>query len=542
MFINTVTAREMTWWAFLMLSLMLSLVIYFIPSVAFAQAEPMPGAPECVREGGLTYYAVCNVRGAFNVAVDALLPVYIDIAETVMGVVMTIALTIFGIRMMFGAVPRLGAEAFVLLFKIAVIIYAMDEFDYLYEAIIGTIEDFMMIVTEPLQTSAMAASCQLSVSPDDTLAIWQRADCMLGALFGFGAVSGGLFSGFGVILTGAVGSSVENDLLGSIGPMIIMFGATMMLGLLFAVFRAVFMYLIAYLSISFLIILGPLVFLCLLFKRTKPFFDRWLKLIFSLMLQPILIFAFLTLMIICFDKVLFESPNSLVAKVSGGCTACNINNNCDPAVTSESGGVCTYEVLGRVINQMQADDSLYQCYVVHDSTAIDATFLLENNCLRSDPQYAQQRNRPGDVNVNYIDWSNPECRAKFQESMSSPAMSSQRGAMNSADEYLCIDAVPEPIFGAIFVVVLMLYVLYVSLMYVPDLVTSLTTPFGEGRIDVGNVSSAMQMPLEQPMRGAIQSLGEDVASSPNAGFNAAQTGRHMLEGFLSPLGIRRPPG
>jgi hypothetical protein len=118
---------------------------------------------------------------------------------------------------------------------------------------------------------------------------WYRIDDFLGKLFGAGPQIV-LFQGLMGILGGALTSS-------TVGVILFIAGFLAILDILTFLIRVVFTYLAAYLVIAFMIIISPIVIPLALFFTTEYYFRKWVDMLISAMLTPVLLFAFLQLFV-----------------------------------------------------------------------------------------------------------------------------------------------------------------------------------------------------------------------------------------------------
>ena len=73
-----------------------------------------------------------------------------------------------------------------------------------------------------------------------------------------------------------------------------------------------------------MVLVSPLFIPLILFRATKSYFARWLRLTASFIIQPIILFAYLTMLLAAFDTVVFNGPNSLYHAIAGNAA----NNAC----------------------------------------------------------------------------------------------------------------------------------------------------------------------------------------------------------------------
>ncbi len=64
---------------------------------------------------------------------------------------------------------------------------------------------------------------------------------------------------------------------------------------------ALHIFIISSISIISLIYISPITITCVLFKKTKNIFDKWWKYLLSFALQPVILFAYLGVLIFAFD-------------------------------------------------------------------------------------------------------------------------------------------------------------------------------------------------------------------------------------------------
>ena len=147
------------------------------------------------------------------------------------------------------------------------------------------------------------------------LRIWDTLDCKITRALGYGPeistpnLAKMIFAGF---LTGGLG--------------ITFFFAAFAYGfmLISIVLRAVHITIMSVMAIILLIYVSPLTILCVMFERTKGIFENWWKQMLGFILQPMILFAYIGLMLTVFDNMFigtarFESYNinsSILPKIN----------------------------------------------------------------------------------------------------------------------------------------------------------------------------------------------------------------------------------
>ncbi len=127
------------------------------------------------------------------------------------------------------------------------------------------------------------------------LQIWDVLDCKLMRALGYGpdvSVPNLVISIFAGFLTGGLG--------------ILFVVATFFFAFFFLslILRALHIFLLSTVAIVILIYVSPIVFTCILFQKTKSIFDNWLKQLIGLVLQPVILFAYLGIFISIFEYVI----------------------------------------------------------------------------------------------------------------------------------------------------------------------------------------------------------------------------------------------
>ena len=146
------------------------------------------------------------------------------------------------------------------------------------------------------------------------LRIWDTFDCKIARALGYGPeistpnLAKMIFSGF---LTGGLG--------------ITFFFAAFAYGfmLISIVMRAVHITIMSVMAIILLIYVSPLTIVCAMFERTKGIFENWWKQMLGFILQPMILFAYIGLMLTVFDDMFIGTArfepylnNSLLPRIN----------------------------------------------------------------------------------------------------------------------------------------------------------------------------------------------------------------------------------
>ncbi len=151
------------------------------------------------------------------------------------------------------------------------------------------------------------------------------------------------------------------------GILILVFVLLFMIFLLNIMFIVVGTYFESVIAIALLVFLSPLFVPAALFPQTKKYFDGWLSAIFGYILYPVILFAFVALMLNSFDALYYgDSTSSGKNKwVSSESTASN-NPNClapgDPRKgTQRETSICS-NIGPRFQEKCMIDDRLYNTH------------------------------------------------------------------------------------------------------------------------------------------------------------------------------------
>jgi hypothetical protein len=248
--------------------------------------------------------------------------------QTIVYAAMLLSLAIFGSKIAVGAVEKLEQETVMYLFKFGGILYFMTEYDTIYlsfiDILFGTLNDLANATTSTGSLHCPAtASNAATTSP-----IWHRADCIFDMVVGLSsnaAINGG--GSEDGLSRGMMGFFYYNLQSGALGILIGLVGLYICFNLLMALLRASYTYIIALITLSFVFIIGILFVPLIIFGYTYSIYERWFKMGLGMILQPLILFAYLNVLFIAFDTLLFSGDNSLMSTISGGAVGDDFNLN-----------------------------------------------------------------------------------------------------------------------------------------------------------------------------------------------------------------------
>lgn len=143
--------------------------------------------------------------------------------------------------------------------------------------------------------------------------IWDYLDCT------FEMMIGG-------ILSAAKNSTITYGFLGFLMACVVSKGFGITIGLVgfylviqfvMAVVRSLYIFITGYMGLAFCIVIAPIFIPTLLFQSSAPYFTRWLKKMLGFMLQPIIVAAYLGMLLTAFNVVVFSGPYSITAALAG---------------------------------------------------------------------------------------------------------------------------------------------------------------------------------------------------------------------------------
>lgn len=294
-------------------------VLMVSPSAAYAT----PGSVnidminECKFYQGLVNRFGSCIRGVINdVAQDYFSNMYSYFVGA-MNAFLTLGVVLYGVMIAAGLIENIKRDMVVLLVKIAFVIYFAQNLSWIYDNVVDIMDGLIQMYFD-FSSSMDEGLCRIIGTG---FGPFQRLDCLMDLVIGLNTSGyGGSYSekvGGDGLGRGLINFFFKAGLSSSIGIVVSAIGFAMVYTLIFTVIRIVFMYLMSLIGLTFIIMLGPIFLPLVLFKVTKQYFDKWLNLVVSFGLQPVIMFAYVALMIIAFDKAIFSGSNSLVSAIAG---------------------------------------------------------------------------------------------------------------------------------------------------------------------------------------------------------------------------------
>lgn len=226
-----------------------------------------------------------------------------------------LAVTLFGAQILVGSVEKPGVDAFTLLLKIGAVLLFTNNFGGFVPHIFDSMESLAGYAMSYIGDSAQSpflASCSEAGGFYD-VSIWRRIDCIIQRLFTGNDDASGAGYQAGVLWVLAV-AIFWTTFLGFFvfGVMVSTFVMIFLL-----VVRCVYVFLSAYAMLSLLIIISPLIIPLVLFKSTAEHFTKWLKQVMSMILLPMLLFAYMAFVFAIIDAMFFKDEPYSLARILG---------------------------------------------------------------------------------------------------------------------------------------------------------------------------------------------------------------------------------
>jgi len=246
---------------------------------------PGDACPTTLSFDNVFSFLVCNMQQlASNVLGQMYCGLIFKLAPAVWALI-TLAVLIFGISFTIGTTAATGAEAIAFLLKIGFVAAFATNADYIigyaYQFFIGGMSTGVTVVLNGMGvTNASTGAEAFKLLDNFFKQILDYAVGGSGSPIGEEKCKNALFA---VLAT-----------MGMAFPLVAYFSLALIAKIFLAIFRAIFGYIYAIFGVTFLIILSPIFVSFQLFKPTQSYFNKWLGYMVSMMIQVVLLFAFLT--------------------------------------------------------------------------------------------------------------------------------------------------------------------------------------------------------------------------------------------------------
>ena len=230
--------------------------------------------------------------------------------DAVTGAIASFAFMVLGYKIMLGTHSGFTREILITAFRVGGVLIFFQNFTYFHNAIVGVTGWMGEIVSQAASNSGLGKICPASASGSPN--VWSEWDCIAEMLMG--GFSGGFLLGITGFLLVIAGSTFGIGI--GFGLAIMFVGFTFMVTLLLAAMRAVYVYLNAVMSVSFLFLVAPLFVPMLIFNSTVEYFMKWMRMLISFPLQVMVLYLMMFMSITAIQFTVFVGSNSLIGVIT----------------------------------------------------------------------------------------------------------------------------------------------------------------------------------------------------------------------------------
>lgn len=289
---------------------------YTFFSAAYRPANGMTNTAlqQICLNGYFTARVVNCVRGIIDGAVQTFLDEFQLALNGFILALVTLAVTLFGGKILLGAVEKPGQEAFTLLLKIGAVLLFTNSLGGLLPALFPTMESlagYGMSYIGDTGTSPFLQSCSEAGGVDAS--IWSKVDCIMQRMFTGGDIEDGNGYRIGVLWVLAVAIFWT----GFLGFFVFWMMVVVFWMIFLLVIRCVYVFLAAYAFLALLTVISPLIIPLVLFKNTVNYFNKWWRQFLSMIIQPMLLFAYMSFVFAMIDSMFFQDNEYSLSRILG---------------------------------------------------------------------------------------------------------------------------------------------------------------------------------------------------------------------------------
>ncbi len=369
--------------------LMMVMTADMVMSQASAQGALQLGTAEqrCQQfkaEGVLVPYIVRCVEMMVREALVEFITQFYPMVVGTVEIVMILGVTLFGTMVAIGALEKTSRDTFVTLFKFSAIIFFIqpDQVLWLFNSGMTFLEELTDMVFQWGKLPMQQGRCMALYGGDPSL--WQRVECMIDVTIGIagkgegGPAANGELEGISRGMFHFLMTNMTTENSGGLSPLMGGLGFYVAYTILKATIKSIHTYLAAILGLGFMLVLSPIFVPLIFFKVTRTYFDKWMRICGSFILQPVILFGFLSFMMIVMDQQLFNFTGTVAGE------DCARDQNCFIAKRLADGGADVRTKVGAFENQAEATEETGEV----------------NRNLRSVLGAVQERSRNQDVDLS----------------------------------------------------------------------------------------------------------------------------------------------
>lgn len=283
------------------------LLVVFAAPAAWANSPPVVVIANdysiCPAYSGFVYKIVTCIKDVILWAMLKYLTPFMTYAANMIGAFITLAAVFTGFLIATGRVQNFSRDGLAFFVKAGIVsVFALN-----FGNIAATIFNIMDWL---LNAMAIATFYSSPMCPIVSNNMWVRVDCLLEMIIGGFLPGGSLYNGvMGFIITCLVS-----------GPFGLFFGIMgfIMIGcLVLGIAQCAYTFVMSCISIAFMICVAPIFVPMLMLEVTRGYFEKWLRLTLGLIIQPAVLFAYMAMLLLAFDVVMYTGPSSIYAAVTG---------------------------------------------------------------------------------------------------------------------------------------------------------------------------------------------------------------------------------
>jgi type IV secretory pathway VirB6-like protein len=334
------------------------LVVMLAASHASAAETAAPATTQvqsyCDGYVGLTNRMAACIRKSIDTAAEKFFTSFYGMLQTAITAFMTLAVIVYGILLAYGLVERIGRDTMLLLLKVAAVAAFCSNTPQIYKMTIQAMDGAALAAVSYVPPSGKADSSGSDFSQNKCMqnmvkeqaasnknlpvvGPWLGIDCLLDTVIGIkvspkeGSAPNSTAVWYNEQFDAAQASKADNPGMARsliflffsgvqssiFGIMLGLAGFFFIAGLIMLIIRSFFTYIAGYLGIAVMVIVSPLFIPLVLFRETKVYFDKWVKLMISFALQPVLMLVFITFSLAAMDFAVLSGNYSVVYRMVG---------------------------------------------------------------------------------------------------------------------------------------------------------------------------------------------------------------------------------
>lgn len=284
-----------------------------------------------------------HLSGLLNMQNGGFLGVIVKLLAPYEWAAITLAVTLYGVKLVTMEVREVLKESASLLFRVVLVVYMIASLnsaqfyhsgtgDGLYGALADGMGELVAIVSTAFKQTIPGCNPAIPVGANvSEYKVWGEFDCMFSTMFNLsapGAVGVGIIAMAGAALFSA-----------PVGVAILMMAITLFVQIFLTLSRAIYTLLLSYLLLALLTIIAPLLIPLLVFDNgfTRDVFWKWVGMVCSTIFQPLFMIGFLAFFVMVEDQFIDGNLASCQLGKGGYASACSfkqIMNYCGANGTS----------------------------------------------------------------------------------------------------------------------------------------------------------------------------------------------------------------